>query len=49
MAYDAMLSRDAERFGDCRVRVNRLPLGSAALAGTSKTWDGLELVFELER
>ena len=35
MAYDAMLSRDAERFGDCRVRVNRLPLGSAALAGTS--------------
>jgi argininosuccinate lyase len=34
MAYDAMLSRDAERFGDCRTRVNRLPLGSAALAGT---------------
>jgi argininosuccinate lyase len=34
MAYDAMLSRDAERFGDCRARVNRLPLGSAALAGT---------------
>jgi argininosuccinate lyase len=35
MAYDAMLARDAERFTDCRVRVNRLPLGSAALAGTS--------------
>ena len=34
MAYDAMLSRDAERFADCRARVNRLPLGSAALAGT---------------
>jgi argininosuccinate lyase len=34
MAYDAMLSRDVERFGDCRGRVNRLPLGSAALAGT---------------
>jgi argininosuccinate lyase len=34
MAYDAMLSRDAERFADCRTRVNRLPLGSAALAGT---------------
>ncbi len=34
MAYDAMLARDAERFGDCRARVNRLPLGSAALAGT---------------
>src|SRR5206468_7410359 len=35
MAYDAMLARDAERFTDCRKRVNRLPLGSAALAGTS--------------
>jgi argininosuccinate lyase len=34
MAYDAMFSRDAERFADCRTRVNRLPLGSAALAGT---------------
>jgi argininosuccinate lyase len=35
LAYDAMLSRDVERFADCRRRVNRLPLGSAALAGTS--------------
>ncbi|HTL75893.1 MAG TPA: argininosuccinate lyase [Casimicrobiaceae bacterium] len=35
MAYDAMLARDVERFIDCRKRVNRLPLGSAALAGTS--------------
>ena len=35
MAYDAMLARDMERFADCRRRVNRLPLGSAALAGTS--------------
>jgi argininosuccinate lyase len=35
MAYDAMLARDGERFADCRKRVNRLPLGSAALAGTS--------------
>src|SRR3954447_20727460 len=35
MAYDAMFARDAERFVDCRRRVNRLPLGSAALAGTS--------------
>ncbi len=35
MAYDAMLARDAERLADCRRRVNRLPLGSAALAGTS--------------
>ena len=35
MAYDAMLARDIERFADCRKRVNRMPLGSAALAGTS--------------
>src|SRR5438067_2491939 len=35
MAYDAMFARDVERFRDCRHRVNRLPLGSAALAGTS--------------
>jgi argininosuccinate lyase len=35
MAYDAMLARDAERLRDCRARVNRSPLGSAALAGTS--------------
>ena len=35
LAYDAMLARDVERFADCRKRVNRLPLGSAALAGTS--------------
>jgi argininosuccinate lyase len=30
-----MLSRDAERMVDCRKRVNRMPLGSAALAGTT--------------
>jgi len=30
-----MLKRDAERLQDCRKRVNRLPLGAAALAGTS--------------
>src|SRR5450756_3113501 len=30
-----MLKRDAERLLDCRKRVNRLPLGAAALAGTS--------------
>jgi len=34
MAYDAMLARDVERMRDCRHRTNRLPLGSAALAGT---------------
>lgn len=35
MAYYEMLARDRERLGDCRKRVNRLPLGAAALAGTS--------------
>lgn len=35
MAYFEMLQRDYERFSDCRRRINRLPLGAAALAGTS--------------
>jgi len=35
MAYYEMLKRDAERLRDARRRVNRLPLGAAALAGTS--------------
>jgi len=35
MAWFEMLSRDAERLQDCLKRVNVLPLGAAALAGTS--------------
>jgi argininosuccinate lyase len=35
LAYYEMLQRDAERFTDARKRINRLPLGAAALAGTS--------------
>lgn len=35
LAYAEMFGRDAERLHDCRKRVNRLPLGAAALAGTS--------------
>ncbi|MEQ1601526.1 MAG: argininosuccinate lyase [Methylophilaceae bacterium] len=35
LAYFEMLQRDAERFADGRKRINRLPLGAAALAGTS--------------
>jgi argininosuccinate lyase len=35
MAYFWMFQRDRERLSDCRKRVNLLPLGSAALAGTS--------------
>jgi len=35
MAWFEMLSRDYERFVDCRKRVNVMPLGAAALAGTT--------------
>ena len=35
LAYVEMLSRDRTRFADCRKRMNRLPLGAAALAGTT--------------
>ena len=35
LAYFEMLQRDVERLIDCRKRVNKLPLGAAALAGTS--------------
>ncbi|MCA7085521.1 argininosuccinate lyase [Cupriavidus sp. DB3] len=35
LAYVEMFTRDAERMQDARKRVNRLPLGAAALAGTS--------------
>ena len=35
LAYVEMLCRDDERLAQCRARVNRLPLGAAALAGTS--------------
>ena len=35
MAYVEMFARDAERMAACRRRVNRLPLGAAALAGTT--------------
>jgi len=39
LAYVEMFARDAERLTDVRKRVNRLPLGSAALAGTSYPLD----------
>ena len=35
LAWFEMLSRDYERFADCRKRVNIMPLGAAALAGTT--------------
>jgi argininosuccinate lyase len=39
LAYVEMFSRDAERFSEVRARTNRLPLGAAALAGTSYPLD----------
>jgi argininosuccinate lyase len=47
LAYEAMLARDAERLADCRRRINRLPLGSAALAGTSYPIDRQRVAEEL--
>ncbi|MBI5258038.1 MAG: argininosuccinate lyase [Burkholderiales bacterium] len=39
LAYVEMFARDAERLVDLRQRLNRLPLGAAALAGTSYPLD----------
>ena len=47
MAYFEMLKRDAERLADCRKRLNRLPLGAAALAGTSYPIDRERVAREL--
>ena len=35
LAWNAMLERDFSRLQDCRARMNQLPLGAAALAGTT--------------
>jgi len=47
LAYFEMLSRDRDRFADTRRRVNVLPLGSAALAGTSFQIDREKLASSL--
>ena len=39
MAYYEMLRRDCERLADCRKRLNVMPLGSGALAGTTYPLD----------
>jgi argininosuccinate lyase len=39
LAYVEMFSRDAQRMAEVRKRVNQLPLGAAALAGTSYPLD----------
>lgn len=47
LAYFEMLKRDAERLADCRKRINKLPLGSAALAGTTYPIDRHQVAKEL--
>jgi argininosuccinate lyase len=47
LAYFEMLQRDRERLADCRKRVNRLPLGAAALAGTTFPIDRARVAREL--
>ncbi|MBF0297001.1 MAG: argininosuccinate lyase [Magnetococcales bacterium] len=50
MAYCEMLERDHQRFTDARRRINQLPLGAAALAGTpfplDREWVAKELGFD---
>ncbi len=43
LAYIEMFGRDTERMQDCRKRINRLPLGAAALAGTTFPIDRLRV------
>ena len=47
LAYYQMFSRDRERFADGLGRINRLPLGSGALAGTTYDTDRQFLKAEL--
>src|SRR5260370_4741155 len=47
LAYFEMLERDRARLADCRRRVNCLPLGAAALAGTSFPIDRAKVAREL--
>jgi argininosuccinate lyase len=47
LAYVEMLARDRERLAQVRSRVNRLPLGAAALAGTSFRIDRRRVAREL--
>jgi len=47
LAYVEMFARDAERLAEVRRRVNRLPLGAAALAGTGYPLDRERVAREL--
>jgi argininosuccinate lyase len=48
LAYAAMLERDDARFDDCLKRINVLPLGSGALAGTTFSIDRRYVARRLE-
>jgi argininosuccinate lyase len=48
LAYVFMLERDRQRFRECRARVNVLPLGAAALAGSAFAIDREALARDLE-
>jgi len=47
LAYAEMFERDCARLADCRRRLNRLPLGAAALAGTTFPIDRARVAREL--
>jgi len=47
LAYCEKLERDRTRLADCRERVNQLPLGTAALAGTTIDIDRQQVADEL--
>ncbi|MFN0160090.1 MAG: argininosuccinate lyase [Burkholderiales bacterium] len=47
LAYVEMFARDHARLADCRARMNRLPLGAAALAGTTFAIDRESVAREL--
>lgn len=47
LAWFEMLQRDRERLADCRRRINVMPLGSAALAGTTFPIDRARVAEEL--
>ena len=47
LAYAEKFERDRERLADCRRRVNQLPLGTAAMAGTTIPIDRQQVADEL--
>jgi argininosuccinate lyase len=48
LAYFEMFSRDVDRLSDCRTRLNMLPLGSGAVAGSALKLDRYAMAEELD-